>query len=192
MNYIYEINSFYTWLESHPMPKNSIALWHALMAVNNKTGWKREFTVALGSLALRTGFSISELIKGRKILMKMGRIKSVQQGSRKCTIYTIYSFEEQGITESAENSNNSQKPSNRNTNRTPNRTPNSSQKVSKRISKGYETGYINKLNKTKLNKTISLSNDDKSSLVINQIDDSNSKIKNSKKKSVFDLKKRKF
>ena len=104
MNYIQEINSFYNWLESNPLPKNAIALWHALMAVNNKTGWKKEFTVALSSLAIRTGFSIKEVVRGRKILMNMGRIKSVKQGSKRSAVYTIYSFEEQNIMDSTDKS----------------------------------------------------------------------------------------
>ena len=189
MNYIHEINSFYNWLESNQLPKNAIALWHALMAVNNKTGWKKEFTVALSSLAFRTGFSVKEVVRGRKILTNMGRIKSVKQGSKKSAVYTIYSFEEQNIMDSTDKPEGQKTFSKRLANSGAECTAKS---TSNGGSKGYETGHINKQNKTKQNKTISLSNDNKLSLVINKIDDANSNFKISKRKSGFDLKNENF
>lgn len=158
MNYLHEINCFYSWLERNPISSNAIVLWSALMSVNNKAGWIKEFTVSLSSLEMRTNLSKAQIYQARKTLEKEGRIRWKVRGGKRCAIYTLISFEEQTECEPS----------------------------------GESNATINKLNKKKLNKTISLSNDDKSSLVINQIDDSNSKIKNSKKKSVFDFRKENF
>ncbi len=158
MNYLHEINCFYSWLERNPISSNAIVLWSALMSVNNKAGWIKEFTVSLSSLEMRTNLSKVQIYQARKTLEKQGRIRWKMRGGKSCAIYTLISFEEQTECEPS----------------------------------GESNATINKLNKKKLNKTISLSNDDKSSLVINQIDDSNSKIKYSKKKSVFNLKNEKI
>ena len=159
MNYIQEINSFYNWLESNPLPKNAIALWHALMAVNNKTGWISDFTVSLSALELKTGMNKSEICKARARLESEHRIKWAKRGGNNCAVYTLLAFEKQVNCKTT----------------------------------GESNGNINKLNKTKhkQNKTIN-SNDDKSSLVINKIDDANSNFKISKRKSVFDLKNENF
>ena len=153
MNYIQEINSFYTWLESHPIPKSAIALWHALMAVNNKTGWISDFTVSLSALELKTGMNKTEICKARAKLESEHRIKWVKRGGNSCAVYTLLSFEDKSNCKSTSGSN----------------------------------CNINKLNKTKQNKTIK-SNDNKLSLVINKIDDANSKIDKSIRevKSVFE------
>ncbi len=95
MNYIQEINSFYNWLESNPLPKNAIALWHALMAVNNKTGWISDFTVSLSALELKTGMNKTEICKARARLESEHRIKWAKRGGTSCAVYTLLAFEKQ-------------------------------------------------------------------------------------------------
>ncbi|MBX6361973.1 MAG: hypothetical protein IRZ03_18105 [Acidobacterium ailaaui] len=74
MNYIKELNAFYDWLESNPMPSDAIALWHALHAVCNKAGWPKEFTVANSTLQAKAGLSRVKLDRWRGFLKDKGLI----------------------------------------------------------------------------------------------------------------------
>ncbi|WP_010276513.1 helix-turn-helix domain-containing protein [Paenibacillus senegalensis] len=93
MNYIKEINAFYDWLESNPLPSEAIALWHALMSICNKAGWLSEFTVANSTLQAKAGLSRKQLDRWRSNLMEYGRI--TYQKSNKVNEagkYTLISF----------------------------------------------------------------------------------------------------
>lgn len=192
MNYLQEINHFYTWLESHPMSNNAICLWHALMAVNNKALWRKEFTVPVSSLQSRTSLSLDQFYRARKILRDVGLIKWQGRGGHLCAVYTIIPFEKNITTETDNSVGQDNLLSDTKCNPEcssvlkPDTTPNCNPDVS-------QTASINKLNKTKhkQNKNIN-SNDNKLSLVINKIDDANSNFKISKRKSGFDLKKENF
>ncbi len=50
MNYIIQLNAFYDRLEINPLNSSEIALWNALMSINNKTAWSDKFTVAASVL----------------------------------------------------------------------------------------------------------------------------------------------
>jgi hypothetical protein len=75
VNYIREIRAFYDWLEVNSLPTGAIALWYALMYINNKTGWSREFTVANIRLQSLTGLSRQGLDKARNHLIQRGLIE---------------------------------------------------------------------------------------------------------------------
>lgn len=75
MNYISEIRAFYDWLEVNPLSPGAIALWHALMHVNNKTGWKDEFMAASRMLEYLTGLSKRGLDEARNRLIQLGLIE---------------------------------------------------------------------------------------------------------------------
>ena len=92
MNYITEINRFYDWLETNQVPKSAIALWHALMHIDNKTGWEQKFTVAISTIESKTGFKRSELNEARNILKQKGRINWRPRGGNLCAEYEIISF----------------------------------------------------------------------------------------------------
>ncbi len=92
MNYITEINRFYDWLDTNQVPKAAISLWHALLHINNKTGWSQTFTVAIPVLELKTGFKKSEICEARNILQARGRIAWTQRGGSLCAEYEIISF----------------------------------------------------------------------------------------------------
>lgn len=126
MNYIAEINSFYDWLETNTISDSAINLWHALMAVNNKTGWKTEFTVAISTLEGRTRLSKSSIIRARNQLKQVGRIDFKERKGNQSCIYLITAFhtETQIVTQSV--------------------TQSATQCVT-------QTDTITKLNKTKLN-----------------------------------------
>ena len=55
MNYITEILAFYDWLESNRLSTSAVALWHALMAINNKCKWEPDFSASIDTLKWRTG-----------------------------------------------------------------------------------------------------------------------------------------
>lgn len=43
MNYIKQLNMLKQYLEHHELPSVAILLWHTLMLINNRTGWKKSF-----------------------------------------------------------------------------------------------------------------------------------------------------
>jgi len=43
MNYIYEMNSFFDWIETNSISTAAMNLWHALMNINNNVVGKRNF-----------------------------------------------------------------------------------------------------------------------------------------------------
>lgn len=92
MNYILEINAFYDWLQTNQLSKSAIALWHALMHINNKANWSDRFTVATSILEYNTGFKKSEIFKGRNELAQKGRIKWFTRGGNLSAEYQIISF----------------------------------------------------------------------------------------------------
>lgn len=133
LNYITEINKFYDWLETNPVSDSSIVLWHALMHINNKCGWKNEFTVAISTLELKTGLSKSSILRSRNNLAQAGRINFKTRSGQQSAIYSMIAFHggAQSETQTA----------------TQTVTQSGAQPVT-------QTVPINKLNKTKLNNSL--------------------------------------
>lgn len=104
INYITEINKFYDWLETNQVPKAAIALWNALMHINNKTGWDKAFTVAISTIESKTGFKRSELFEARNVLTQKGRIVWRQRGGNLCAEYEICFFSVHNTDASADTS----------------------------------------------------------------------------------------
>jgi SOS response regulatory protein OraA/RecX len=92
MNYITEINAFYDWLETNSISDSAINLWHAMMAINNKTGWKKEFTVAILTLEGRTKLSKSSIIRARNQLKQSGRIDFKERKGNQSCVYNLIAF----------------------------------------------------------------------------------------------------
>jgi len=92
MNYIREINAFYDWLETNELSTSSISLWYALIHINNKTGWKNEFTVALSVLSIKSGLSPRSVTDARKELTEKGRIKWESRNGNQAAQYTVNSL----------------------------------------------------------------------------------------------------
>ena len=74
MNYINEIKAFYDQLETNSLPSPAIVLWHALMLINNKTGWQPEFAVAVSVLEVKTGLNAKAIERARNTLQQAGLI----------------------------------------------------------------------------------------------------------------------
>lgn len=64
MNYLAEIKAFYDLVPIKRLSTGQIALWHALMAINNKCAWIEWFTVSNLTLELNTGLSRNRNCKG--------------------------------------------------------------------------------------------------------------------------------
>ena len=74
MNYLAEILAFYDLVQVKQLSTGQIALWHALMAINNRCTWIEWFTVPNLTLELNTGMSRSGVLKARNALKQYGLI----------------------------------------------------------------------------------------------------------------------
>jgi len=98
MNYLKEVLAFHDWLETNQCDATEQALWHHLMAINNKCGWSVWFTVANMTLQAKLGgIDRKTLDRKRNDLCLKGRIEYVSQGKKQAGKYRIISFES-GIT----------------------------------------------------------------------------------------------
>ena len=89
MNYIRQINAFYDVLETNPLPAPAIALWHALHAIANKTGWQHEFSVSVSVLCLRAGLNESAVKRARNKLKEAGLIEWRSRGANRAAVYRL-------------------------------------------------------------------------------------------------------
>ncbi|RUS42244.1 hypothetical protein [Cohnella sp. AR92] len=92
MNYIEEVNAFYDWLETNSVSDSAIVLWHALMHINSKTGWRPEFTVAISTLSTKTGLKKDAIGTARNRLQQAGRIRFTSRSGQQSAIYSIIPF----------------------------------------------------------------------------------------------------
>lgn len=89
MKYISQINAFYDALETNPLPAPSIALWHALHAIANKTGWQQEFSVSVSSLGLRAGLNEAAVKRARNKLKEAGFIEWRSRAGNQSATYRL-------------------------------------------------------------------------------------------------------
>lgn len=93
MNYLQEINSFNDWLIINPsVTSDDIALWYALMNLNNISGWQQEFTVAISTIIDRTRLSRSAIYRSRNRLVQMGRMITRERPGNQCSVYQLIPF----------------------------------------------------------------------------------------------------
>lgn len=91
MNYIAEIKAFYDLVQVKQLSTGQIALWNALMYINNKCAWIEWFTVPNILLELNTGMSRSGVLKARNSLKQLGLIDFKANGT-KATSYKIHTI----------------------------------------------------------------------------------------------------
>jgi hypothetical protein len=142
MNYIKEINAFYDWLELNELSKSAVLLWHALMHLNNKSGWQESFTVARSVIEAKTGLKKDAYYTARNQLKQAGLIDFKERGT-KATVFRMFSLSEKQTTNQISEDNLSEKQTrdqtlSQTTNQT--KTPTTTQ-------------TINKLKETKQNET---------------------------------------
>lgn len=92
MNYIAEIKAFHDLVEIKRLSTGQIALWYALMYINNKCAWIEWFTVPNRTLELHTGLSRDGIAKARNILKQKGMIAFETNGT-KATSYRLNSLQ---------------------------------------------------------------------------------------------------
>lgn len=92
MNYIQQINGFEQWAEVNMPSTGQYALYYALLAINNRAGWKEWFKVANSTLETRIGMSAQGIRKARSLLIEHKLIEIQIVGSNKATLYKIVPF----------------------------------------------------------------------------------------------------
>ena len=75
MNYIKQLNGFYSTLDYKPLPTNAIAVYTILLQIANRTGWIDEFKVANSILMSKCDLDKQKLIRARNYLSQQGYIK---------------------------------------------------------------------------------------------------------------------
>lgn len=156
MNYIKELNAFYDWLETNSLSTSAIALWHALMHINNKSGWAEEFGVATSVLCIKTGLSDRTIRNARNELKQKGRIDWKSRKGNQSAMYKIISFYEDIPAKMPEIVTDKHAGNNTDNNLPEINADNVSGNTSGNTSGNVSALY--KLNKTKLNETNSSSN----------------------------------
>lgn len=89
MNYLKQLSAFYDDLEINPLNSSEIALWHALMSINDKIAWSDTFTIASSVLRQRSGLGTANFFKTRNSLAQKGYIKWISSGANKDAKYQI-------------------------------------------------------------------------------------------------------
>lgn len=92
MNYISEIRAFRNLAKINSLNASEIALWYALMGINNDFGWQREFTVPVKMLEFEAGLSRSGVYRARNKLKQIGAITWRERAGKSCSVYTINSL----------------------------------------------------------------------------------------------------
>lgn len=88
MNYITIINNFWDYATTNPLPTGQVALYFALMHINNKCNWAEWFQAPNQVLSVLTGMSRSGILKARNELKQRGLIDFRERGT-KATSYML-------------------------------------------------------------------------------------------------------
>jgi len=89
LNYLIQIKAFYDRLEVEPLKSSEIALWYALMSINNKTAWSKTFTVASSVLCQKSGIKEANFYKARNLLQQKGYIEWKSRTGNQAAIYHL-------------------------------------------------------------------------------------------------------
>ena len=82
MNYINQIKAFHDLNETNAWTTGQIALWYALMYINNKCYWSEWFSASNQVLSLHTGLSRQGILKARNALKQAGIIDFKAKGTK--------------------------------------------------------------------------------------------------------------
>lgn len=100
MDYIRQILAFDDYLMyNQGLSSGQIALWRALMSINNKARWSEWFTASNQTLETLSGLSRQGINKNRNILKQLGLIDFRSNGRKAtsyhiCKLYTLNSLQE--------------------------------------------------------------------------------------------------
>lgn len=101
MNYLTEIKMFYDWLETHNLSAKGIVIWHGLMQIASRAGWKTPLEIPSSTLEMRTHLERTAIFRERNNLVAAGLIRLCQKGGRSRCAYTLISFSERVALHSA-------------------------------------------------------------------------------------------
>ncbi len=93
MNYLKEVIAFSNFAMLNGLSAGQISLWYALMAINNKCGWKEWFSAPRCVLEGQSGLSTSGIKRAREKLLDLGLIEYRPRG-RKASEYKMKSLQE--------------------------------------------------------------------------------------------------
>ena len=99
MNYITEILGFNDFLLTKPLAAGQIALWYALMYINNKCSWAEWFTAPNRTLESLTGLERSSIYRARNELKLRGLIDFRSNGTKACSYKMLTCCTEQQPTQ---------------------------------------------------------------------------------------------
>lgn len=91
MNFMTEIIAFNDMIGIKQLTTGQIALWYALMNVNNKCAWQEWFTASNRVLELNSGLSRQGVLKARNIL-KQKNLIDIRSNGTKATAYKMISL----------------------------------------------------------------------------------------------------
>lgn len=87
-----EIKMFYDWLETHSLTPAAITLWHGLMFIANRSGWKNPLPISLSTIESRTMIPRASIYRERERLRQAGLIDFATKGGKASCLYTIHSL----------------------------------------------------------------------------------------------------
>ena len=155
MNYIREINAFYDLVQVKRLSTGQIALWHALMHINNKCSWAEWFTVPNLTLQLISGLSRKGIYNARNTLKQYGLIDFKSNGT-KATSYKIIPLTNNTRANTQKSTQDKVTMQNITQDTTQGTTQGTTQNTTQDTTQ--DSATLNKLNKTKLNETKNISN----------------------------------
>lgn len=86
------MNAFYDYMEFNPLSSSAVALWYALMHINNKTRWKETFSVAASVLRYKSGLKETSFKRARQELVEKGYIIYQSRDRNLAPIYQMISL----------------------------------------------------------------------------------------------------
>lgn len=150
INYIKQLNEFYSILDYKPLSSNAISLYGFLLHVANKTGWLKEFRVANTTIMSKCKLNTSALQRARMELINNGYIKykkgSNQNEMPRYSLVVLY-FEQAN----AQPNEQADKQASEQAGGIPNTTPNTQPGEHNNKQNNTIQNTNNKLNQTKLN-----------------------------------------
>lgn len=90
MNYVAQMNAFWSWRLLNQLNSRAADLYMALLHFNNLGGWQKEFTVSSTMLQSVCGISRTELSRHRNTLIQMGLISYQGGKGSRSGFYQIF------------------------------------------------------------------------------------------------------
>ncbi len=91
MDYIKQLNEFYSTLDYKPLSSNAIAVYHILMNIASKVRWANEFKVANSVLMSKCNLTLSAVQRARAELINNDYIVYKKRKKSKYSFKIFYS-----------------------------------------------------------------------------------------------------